>query len=102
MSKNASFLSRGLAPSDVILKDVSLRERHYGVFEGLNVSKMIEEAKKKNFTLREFTPGIRVIIFLDSSNSLNLYISFLIEGGETLYHVQDRVESFYLVNETSI
>jgi hypothetical protein len=57
MSKNASFLSRGLTASDVILKDVSLRERNYGAFEGSNVSKMIDEAKKCNLSLREYTPG---------------------------------------------
>lgn len=60
-------------PSQIIRKDTNLRERHFGVLEGSNVSSLMDEAKKRNLTYREYTP----------------------EGGETIEEVQSRVEAFY-------
>ncbi len=48
--------------------------------EGSNVSCLMEESKKRNMTFREFTP----------------------EGGETIQHVQARVESFFKVNVLTV
>ena len=48
--------------------------------EGKNVSSLMEEAKKRNLTFREYTP----------------------EGGETIEEVQSRVEAFYNVRYCTI
>jgi len=95
VSKNVSLMTRGVSPSETIVKNSLLRERNFGVFEGSNVSSFLEEAKKNNMGMREFTPGKK---FAFRITFLRLEATFdFSEGGETTLRVQERIESFYKV-----